>query len=164
MFYLWRITINDDNKKLTEYYENYNATHDGDSGVDIPLPSNVEISPKSTTLIDLGIKGEMYKVIETTEGFTYKPSGYYLYPRSSISKTPLRLANSVGIIDASYRGTLKAAVDHIKDTDEPYILNEGARLVQICAPDLSSVSVQVVGELTSTSRGEGGFGSTGLEI
>ena len=38
-----------------------------------------------------------------------KNIGYYLYPRSSISKTPLILANSVGIIDSGYRGNIKAA-------------------------------------------------------
>lgn len=42
---------------------------------------------------------------------SYVPSAYYLYPRSSISKTPLRMANSVGIIDSGYRGSIMAKVD-----------------------------------------------------
>ena len=42
---------------------------------------------------------------------------YYLFPRSSISKTPLRLANSIGLIDGGYRGELVGMVDNIYDKD-----------------------------------------------
>ena len=45
---------------------------------------------------------------------TYTPCGYYLYPRSSTgSKTPLRLSNSIGVIDSGYRGNLIACFDNI---------------------------------------------------
>ena len=42
----------------------------------------------------------------------WEPTGYYSYPRSSISKTPLLLANNVGIIDSGYRGNIKVAFDN----------------------------------------------------
>ena len=85
-------------------------------------------------------------------------SGYYLYPRSSISKTPLRLANSVGIIDASYRGTLKVVVDN--NSDELVRIKKGDRLFQLCMPNLEPFDV-VFGTVNRlTERGEGGFGST----
>jgi len=89
---------------------------------------------------------------------------YYMMPRSSISKTPLRLANSVGIIDAGYRGKLIAAVDNI-DKPNVYNIAPDTRLFQICSPDLSVfTSVEVVDVIPGgpTLRGEGGFGSTGI--
>ena len=102
--------------------------------------------------------------------------GFYLYPRSSISKTRMRLANSVGIIDAGYRGDLIAAVDTIglfgstdiwhvwKETLSP--IKKYDRYFQVCAPDLSPFMVHIVDteqELSPpTARGQGGFGSTGV--
>ena len=86
------------------------------------------------------------------------PVSYYLYPRSSITKTPLRLANSVGIIDAGYRGNIIACVDNIKNGE--YIIEAGSRLFQICSSDLSPISIEIVNSLPETSRGIGGFGST----
>ena len=104
------------------------------------------------------------------------PSGFYLYPRSSISKTRMRLANSVGIIDAGYRGDIIAAVDTIglfgsndiwhvwKETLSP--IKKYDRYFQLCAPDLSPFQVHIVAteaELGApTTRGQGGFGSTGV--
>jgi dUTP pyrophosphatase len=102
--------------------------------------------------------------------------GFYLYPRSSISKTRMRLANSVGIIDAGYRGDLIAAVDTIglfgstdiwhvwKETLSP--IKKYDRYFQVCAPDLSPFLVHIVDteqDLSPpTARGQGGFGSTGV--
>ena len=96
-----------------------------------------------------------------SSGCTYN-TGFYMYPRSSISKSPLRLANNVGIIDAGYRGHLIGMFDlpfsetgHIKKLE---------RYLQICAPSLVPIYVERVyskedlGE--KTERGEGGFGST----
>ena len=80
-------------------------------------------------------------------------------PRSSISKTPLRLCNSIGLIDAGYRGEIMAAVDNIKDED--YIIDYGQRLFQIVAMDGSPLSFELVDTLSQTDRGAGGFGSTG---
>jgi dUTP pyrophosphatase len=104
------------------------------------------------------------------------PTGFYLYPRSSISKTRMRLANSVGIIDAGYRGDLIAAVDTIglfgstdiwhiwKETLSP--IKKYDRYFQVCAPDLSPFLVHIVDteqDLSPpTTRGHGGFGSTGV--
>ena len=97
-------------------------------------------------------------------------SGYYLYPRSSIVKTPFRLSNSVGIIDSGYRGELMAVIDNInaanmdmKDCISQY-LPPMTRMFQICSPSLEPFMVQIVdGEekLGLTERGSGGFGSTG---
>ena len=87
---------------------------------------------------------------------------YWLAPRSSISKTQWSLANSLGLIDATYRGVLKAALRG-PSQNKP---DMHQRLVQAAAADLTPWSeVIVVDELPAalaiTSRGAGGFGSTG---
>ena len=94
--------------------------------------------------------------------------GYYLYSRSSTaSKTPLRLANSVGVIDSGYRGSIIALFDNVKDYDfMEYNLNCGDRLAQICAPNIEyPMKVYIVSNEKDlgqkTFRGDGGFGSTG---
>jgi dUTP pyrophosphatase len=91
-------------------------------------------------------------------------TGYYMYPRSSLSKTKLRLANSTGIIDAGYRGHLMGMFDLI-ETNELYSVQQHDRLLQICAPGLVPIIVEVVNSVKElgeqTKRGDGGFGSTG---
>ena len=91
------------------------------------------------------------------------PHAFWLAPRSSISKTPLSLANSLGLIDATYRGVLKAAFVGV----DQYKIATHERLVQLAAPDLRPwVEVVVVDALPGpgTLRGGGGFGSTGRTV
>jgi dUTPase len=112
-----------------------------------------------------------------TANMKYFNSGYYMFPRSSLSKTKLRLANSLGIIDAGYRGNLIGMFDVVNvekddkqkynDQDKKesdYKVKPHERLVQICAPGLIPIIVKVVNSLEElgnpTKRGEGGFGST----
>ena len=85
---------------------------------------------------------------------------YLLLPRSSISKTPLRLANSMGLIDAGYRGPLIAMVDC---NTESYTVEANQRLFQLSNPELLPwKEIHIVSEIPGgpTLRGEGGFGST----
>lgn len=93
------------------------------------------------------------------------PTGFYMYPRSSLSKRKLRLANSVGIIDSGYRGNLMGMFDIVNSNEEYEVVNKFDRLVQICSPNLQPIIVEIVDELNElgeiTQRGEGGFGSTG---
>jgi len=110
--------------------------------------------------------------IDDQEECFYK-TGYDMRPRSSLSNTNLRLANSIGTIDAGYRGHLMGKFDvthltpiHPDNEFSKYgiILDRYARLVQICAPGLLPILVKMVDtkeELGNTLRGEGGFGSTG---
>jgi dUTP pyrophosphatase len=91
------------------------------------------------------------------------PRAYWLAPRSSISKTQWRLANSMGLIDATYRGVITAALDSRSPVT---MLNEHhmTRLCQLATPDLLPwIEIIVVSELPgpATLRSEGGFGSTG---
>ena len=124
-----------------------------DSGFDLFCPRDLTLPPTQTSFIDLGIQCAAY------DSPTTSPKPFYVYPRSSLSKTPLRLANSVGIIDSGYRGNILAAVDNI--WDQNFQLRRGTRLFQICAPDLSPFTVELVDSLDETVRGAGGFGSTG---
>jgi dUTP pyrophosphatase len=146
-----------------------------DSGFDVLVPDNPnKSSQKSTFKIDFNIKCAMFnklrcvKNCNTTGDNVYDtmgPLGFYMYPRSSISKTHLRLANNVGIIDSGYRGNLGGFFDiHNLPVDEkPY--EQYQRLVQICSNTLEPFKVILVDDvmdLGTTERGEGGFGSTGV--
>jgi dUTPase len=98
-------------------------------------------------------------------------TGYYMYPRSSLSKTKLRLANSVGIIDSGYRGNLIGMFDCISagrsalcECEYDYVVKPYERLLQICSPNLCPIYVEMVDTVEELSeltlRGDGGFGST----
>ena len=146
-----RIKILDDDSNLYPFYNDWDPNHDGDSGLELYAPDQIIIKSGETHLIKMGIACEM-----TDE---YLPISYMLVPRSSISKTPLRMANSIGIIDAGYRGEIMAAVDNRGDKD--YMVVPGQRLFQIVHPTLCAFNVGVVDKLSETDRGDGGFGSTG---
>ncbi len=85
-----------------------------------------------------------------------------MHPRSSISKTPLRLANSTGIVDSGYRGPLIGMFDCLRPQ---YVVERFDRLIQVCAPGLMPIYVELVDRVEDlgedTVRGEGGIGSTG---
>lgn len=148
------------NENIKKQYLNHCSFNEGDSGVDLICPIDILIKPGETKFIDFGIKCEMYKIMDAQ---LIKNNSYYLYPRSSISKTNIRMSNSVGIIDSGYRGNIMAAVDNIKNED--YTIKAGQRLFQICGPNLEELKVIVVdnvSELSESERGDGGFGSTGV--
>jgi dUTPase len=89
-------------------------------------------------------------------------TGYYMDPRSSISKTSYRLANSRGIIDSGYRGNLIGMLDIVPGIPSTQI-EKYDRLLQICAPSLVPIYVEIVDFLgeEGTERGTGGLGSSG---
>ncbi|MFC1565975.1 dUTP diphosphatase [Candidatus Neomarinimicrobiota bacterium] len=134
--------------EVKKMYEEHSHFHDGDAGLDLFAIHELTIQAGESAFIHLQI---------SCENLDGKP--YLLMPRSSISKTPLRLSNSIGLIDGGYRGEIIAAVDNIKDI--PYKVNPGQRLFQLVAMDGSSVHFKIVEELSETARGVDGFGSTG---
>ena len=90
------------------------------------------------------------------------PEGWlaFILPRSSIgAKTPLRLSNSVGLIDSGYRGELGVLYDNISDT--PYVMNAGDRIAQLLVMPSYRFKANVVDVLADSDRGEGGFGASG---
>jgi dUTP pyrophosphatase len=126
----------------------------------VPKSENTPVPCMNLLKVDYNIQcsAQMY----TDEKKRY-PTGYYLYPRSSISKTNLRLANSIGIIDSGYRGHIMAMFD--VTNSEHFCLEPYDRLVQLCAPALVPIMVEIVNHQEDlgeeTERGTGGFGSTG---
>ena len=69
------------------------------------------------------------------------------------------MANSIGLIDGGYRGEIMAVCDNIKDYD--YSISKGDRLFQLVSANLSSIEFKIIDKLTDSTRGDGGFGSTG---
>ena len=132
-----------------------------DAGFDLFSPSEYTMTSSKVNKLD-------YQVICSSKIVTYdrnvaNNTGFYMYPRSSISKSNLRLANNVGIIDSGYRGHLIGMFDVIYQNE--ITVNKYDRHVQICAPELIPIIVELVSSREElgviTSRGEGGFGSTG---
>ena len=152
-----------ENNKYSDLFKS--PSHLDDSGIDVFTPSEVIIPAKSQAKIKLGIHCSVRKETKITfptgeESSNIRPTGFYLLPRSSISKTPLRLSNSVGLIDAGYRGEIMAPVDNISDED--YHVKPGDRLFQLVNADLEPFkTIKEVENLDNTERGDGGFGSTG---
>ena len=136
-----------DNMEKWIHHPTYeNAKKNEDTGLDIPMTESITVPGKSQAFkIDLGFKAEQNQ-------------GYMLIPRSSISKTPLRLANSIGIIDKSYRGKVLVKVDNISES--PFEVLEGECYFQIVAFNGVLPDYTVVSSISKTKRGEGGFGST----
>tara|TARA_B100001094_G_C17769082_1_gene594094 strand:+ start:157 stop:603 length:447 start_codon:yes stop_codon:yes gene_type:complete len=133
------------------YWKNHptyiKAAKNGDVGLDIPMQESVIIPPKARSFkINLKFKAS-------------PTHGYMLVPRSSISKTTVRLANSIGIIDKKYRGDVMVVVDNIGDSD--VLFQEGCCFFQIIAFDGNLPRYQIEEIDLATSRGSGGFGSTG---
>ena len=110
-----------------------------ESGLDLVTPQTITVPGNAIGFkIKLGLKCEPSFEDNVVRGF-------YLYPRSSMgSKTPLRLSNSVGIIDSSYRGEIMAVVDNISDED--FKIEQGIRLFQLCSPDLSPIKFELLDE------------------
>ena len=170
--YSLKLCIVSDDQELKNRYKNqiakmntaeYKNNMFKDSGFDVYTPAeNVIIQSGETKRVDMKIQCAAFKVVCNGDSCIKIPTGFYMYPRSSISKTPLRLANNVGIIDSGYRGNLMGAFDNIKDREWRQESCDYQRLVQICMPDLSPFTVEMVDDLSNTERGAGGFGSTGL--
>ena len=141
-----------DEKSVIEYYTDHEKFHEGDSGLDLFALCDITVNPGETCAIHFGI---------SCQAFSHNGDlcSYLLLPRSSISKTPLRMSNSVGLIDAGYRGEIMAMVDNIKDYI--YEIKTGDRLFQLVAPNLGEIRYSLITELLESTRGEGGFGSTG---
>ena len=144
-----KLFIKPHNKTAWEFYQNHGHFHDGDAGLDLYVLENILFEPGATKAITLGIS------CEPEDG-----KAYYLFPRSSISKTPLRMSNSIGLIDGGYRGEIMAMCDNIKS--ETYTAEKGQRLFQLVSTDSSPIHFELVEELEMTTRGIGGFGSTGV--
>jgi dUTP pyrophosphatase len=146
-------------KEIASLYKSQNANSCENSGYDLYVPEDIVFHPFETKFVDHKVKCEM--VDENGINIAYN-----LLPRSSISRTPLILGNSVGLIDAGYRGNIISALRYIPnngstDYSDMFVLKKGTRIVQICSSDLRPFDVIQSNDLSESKRGTGGFGSTG---
>lgn len=175
-----KIYINPEYPELMEIYKKAVEKHNKnilkdfpDSGFDLYVPNDEHFSYNQlmkTKMIDFQIKTEMNcsSCYSGGSGFFDRSKAFYLYARSSLSKTPLMLSNHVGVVDSGYRGNLMGAFRCLYSDDDTntyfYSVPKHSRLVQICLPSLEPFRVIMVErpeDLSNTERGEGGFGSTG---
>ncbi len=116
------------------------------------------------------------KYIEYDTGIALEiPNGYVglLFPRSSISNKDLMLKNSVGVVDSSYRGSVRLRFNVSKNDKNTLVSNMfpdighrdiysvGERIGQLMIIPVPHFEIQEVDELSETDRGDGGFGHTG---
>lgn len=127
------------------------------AGFDLFVPTETTFEAYKSQKIDFGVTCAMYRANQ--------PMSFYMFTRSSMSKTNFRLSNSVGIIDSGYRGTIGAYFDAYPWQNDTYTMSKGSRVVQLCSPTLEPFTVTIVDSIDSlgqTERGSGGFGSTGV--
>jgi len=127
---------------------------DGSAGFDIAASDTVVINPGETKLIPTGIFMEI-------------PPNWELQirPRSGVTlKTKLRIANSPATIDSDFRGEILVLIDHIglKGDSEPVTITPGYRIAQGVLMPVRRATFVYVDDLSTTDRGDGGFGSTGV--
>lgn len=146
-----------DNSYLKTKYTETQSNFESDSGFDLYCPETVEVPANATSfMLDLEVKT---RCSSSSQVLNTKP--YMIFPRSSMgAKTPLRLGNSIGLVDKDYRGNLKLCLDNL--SNEPFTVEQGTRLVQlVCFGGEPFQGFELVDNLDETSRGSGGFGSTG---
>jgi len=154
------------------FFEKFLSLLTGDSWERLSFKVSLEegaLPPFKKRISDSGWDLHLVKLIKK-EGNLYffdtgvrvaPPRGYYfdLVPRSSIYKSGFILANSVGIIDMTYRGTIKVPLIKVDPSKEDPELPW--RAVQLIPRRYFPLEMEIVDSLDRTIRGEGGFGSTG---
>jgi dUTP pyrophosphatase len=136
-------------KKLTETAVVPNFAHDDDAGMDIYSDEDIIIEPKKRVLIKTGIAMEFPKEYAA---LVWDKSGI------AINKGLTKIA---GVIDAGYRGEYKIAMFNLNE--EPVKISKGEKIAQILFQKIEHPEVEITEELSESSRGSGGFGSTGIK-
>ncbi len=125
--------------------------HRGDAGADLHAAEEVMIEPGEWALVSTGI------AVAIPEGH-----GGFVLPRSGLAvRSGVTVLNSPGLVDSGYRGELKVAL--INHGAEPFEIGVGDRIAQLVIVAVGEVEYLPVESLEDTSRGSGGFGSTGVK-
>lgn len=135
-------------KKLHENAVIPKYAKDNDAGLDL-VATTIKENTTFQITYGLGI------ALEIPDGFVG-----LIFPRSSIRNTELSLSNSVGVVDAGYRGELQATFNKSNGLDS-LAYKVGDRVCQLIIIPHPIVELEEVNELNNTERGAGGFGSTG---
>lgn len=176
-----KIFVDSDDLELKEKYCEASIAHNNkilsnpeeyDAGFDLYLTDLINLNDLNhseklpVVAIDYKIKCCAHIVKYFPNKIIKRATAFYTYGRSSISNTAFRLANNQGIIDAGYRGNLIAKMDVYRNLLHLQKYPKYTRLMQICAPNLMPIHVEIVDKLedlgAQTLRGTGGFGSTGV--
>ncbi len=123
--------------------------HAGDAGADLYAREPVTLAPGERRLVPTGVAVAI-------------PPGYVglVAPRSGLAvRAGLSIVNTPGIVDSGYRGELSVLL--INHGDQPVTIDRGDRIAQLVVMAVSTVEFEEVDELDDTTRGGGGFGSTG---
>lgn len=137
--------------------------------INIKKTNELATIPKYAHSTDAGMDlvavsmNETDKYIEYDTGIALEiPKGYVglVFPRSSVSKLDLVQANSVGVIDSSYRNSIKVRFKKLKD-NEVCVYVPGERIAQLIILPYPMIGFNEVEKLSDSDRGLGGFGSTG---
>ncbi len=124
--------------------------HFGDSGADLLSTEEVVLEPMQRLAVGTGLAAEV-------------PLGYELQvrPKSGLAlKSGLTVLNTPGTIDFGYRGEIKVILINL--SQEPYRVEKGQKVAQLVVAPVAYADFEEVEELSDTTRGAGGFGSTGL--
>lgn len=119
-------------------------------GLDIYFQTDVILNPNQVNKIPLGFAAEV-------------PEGHValLLPRSSAGIKGIGLRNTVGVIDADYRGEWLAFITLDSICDKPITFKRGERALQALIVPFSRVAIELTDTLSETGRGDTGFGGTG---
>lgn len=140
-------------KKLVKHAQVPQYANPSDAGLDL-------------VAVDEGYKNRDHDYVEYGTGIAVEiPDGYVglVFPRSSISKTPHILSNSVGVIDSGYRGEIKVRFRNLSDK-EHLEYSFGDRIAQLIIIPYPRITFVESEQLSDTARGTGGFGSTGAKV
>lgn len=129
----------------------YESRHAAGMDLRAAVEEPVTLEPGSRALIPTGLQMAL-------------PEGYeaQIRPRSGLAwRKGVTMLNTPGTIDADYRGEVKVLAVNLGD--EPFTVRHGDRIAQMVVAPVQQVFVEETGELPETERGEGGFGSTGID-
>jgi dUTP pyrophosphatase len=136
-------------KKIKESAILPKYAHEGDAGVDLYSTKEYALKPGERTLVSTGISIAI-------------PLGYeaQVRPKSGLAlKHGISIVNTPGTIDAGYRGEIGVII--INHGQEDYTIEKGKKVAQMVFNKIEAVNFEEVEDLDDTTRGEGGFGSTG---
>ena len=137
-------------KRLDPAASQPEPAHTGDAGLDLRAAADVEVGPGERAMVPTGL------AVAIPDG-----SAGLVLPRSGLaSRKGLTLSNAPGLIDSGYRGEVICAVVNL-DRSEPVTIARGDRIAQLVIVELPEVRPAWVDELPPSTRGQGGFGSTG---
>lgn len=124
--------------------------HKGDAGMDLFSVEHTVINPMERKLIHTGIK---IQLPENTEA--------QIRPRSGLAlKNGITVLNTPGTIDEGYRGEIGIILINL--SNEAFVVEEKMKIAQMVIKPVITPEIEAVNELNETTRGEGGFGSTGI--